>query len=852
MDEIYKEYSGLIPSKLIDDVKKEVSKVKITKAQLKEVLERVKREYEAALISPGEAIGIITAESFGEPATQMSIHRDEKIIVKIKDRIKILKIGEFVDKLMSKNGNLKFKDTEVLPLNNYEFYAPSINQEEKIEWKKIAECSRHKHDKKLMKLTTASGREIIATDNHSFVIRSNNEVIPIIGADLKIGNRIPVIKYLPENCINSIKINDYIDNVNESDDGLLSRYKTRAKNIPNKIILDRKFGYFIGSYLSEGHANNGQVSISNMNEDFIFNVKEFINDIGLDCKDEINSRGFALSRDLKISSSLLAQFIISICGSVSRNKKIPEFAYSAEEEFVSGLLRGYFDGDANFTVNRRMIRVSSNSKKLIDGIALLLNRFKIFSHKTKDKKEQFWLLIPYKYAPLFLQFVGSDIDKKRKSLERLAELSKDYWNDSSQDFTDMISGFGDLFYKTAKKIGMSTRYVNNFTKRQKIGRTTLFRYIKEFEFLSQKNKITISEELKIMRRMFESDVVWDEIKKIQYIDNDGFVYDLSVPGLETFTTFDGIITHNTLNVKHFAGVAEMQVTSGLPRLIEIFDASKSIKTPSMEVYLKQDYNKDAVKVRKIASQIKESTLGDIATEFTIDISAMNVKVAIDKEKLRDLGMTEDSLIKALKDSMKGIQIRSNKSEIVLKTKESDLHELYKLKEKAKEVFIKGVKGISYVLPVKREGEFIILTSGSNLKEILKVKEVDTKRTVTNDIHEVYSVFGVEATRQAIINESTKVIQNQGLDINIRHIMFIADVMTSAGSVMGITRSGITGGKESVLARASFETPIRHLISAALNGEEDYLNSVVENVILNQPVPLGTGLPRLVVKGMKEK
>ena len=850
MDELYKEYQGLIPDKLIDDVKREINKVKITKAQLKEILERVKREYNSALISPGEAIGIITAESFGEPATQMSIQKDEKIIVKIKDRIKILKIGGFVDRLMDKNSIFEFNNTQVLPLNDYEFYAPSINQEEKIEWKKIIECSRHKYNRKLMKLTTASGREIIATDNHSFVIRDNNKVAPIIGADLKIGDRIPVIKYLPENCISSIKINDYLDSVNESDDGLLFRYKTRAKNIPNKIILDRKFGYFIGAYLSEGHANNGQVSISNMDDNFIFNIKEFINVIGLDCKDEINSRGFALSRDLKISSSLLAQFIISICGSGSRNKKVPEFAYSAKEEFVSGLLRGYFDGDANFTVNRRMIRVSSNSKGLIDGVALLLTRFKIFSHKVKDKKEQFWLLIPYKYAPLFLQFVGSDIDKKRKSLKELIELSKNYWNDDSQDFTDMISGFGDLFYKTAKKVGMRTRYINNFTKRQKIGRTALYRYIKQFEMIAEQMKIDISEELKIMRQMFESDVVWDSIVKIEYVNyKDKYVYDISVPGLETFTTFDGIITHNTLNVKHFAGVAEMQVTSGLPRLIEIFDASKSIKTPSMEVYLKSEYNKDPIKVRKIASQIKESILEDIAVEFTIDISMMNVKVGIDKAKLRDLGMTEAGLISTLKDSLKGgVQVRMNKNEIVIKGKENDLHEVYLLKEKAKNVFIKGVKGISYVLPVKREGEFIILTSGSNLKEILKVKEVDTRRTVTNDIHEVYSVFGIEAARQSIINESTKVIQNQGLDINIRHIMFIADVMTSNGAIMGITRSGITGGKESVLARASFETPIRHLMGAALSGEEDYLNSVIENVILNQPVPLGTGMPKLIVKG----
>lgn len=847
MDEIYKEYSGLIPNKLIDDVKKEVSKVKITKAQLKEILERVKREYEAALISPGEAIGIITAESFGEPATQMCTAYNEKVILKIKNKIRIMKVGEFVDKI--------FERVETRMENNYEIYNPSeeilvlgLDQDEKLKWSKVFALNRVKAPKKLMKISTRSGREITATDYHSFVIRKENKITSIAGKDLEGGDRIPVIQYMPEKCISSIEIKDFIPDV-KKDDWMIVRH--RYKPIQNILEMDDLFGWFIGAYLAEGSTSKAHVGISNINDAYINNVKKFAQKIGLNFKDRIYEGEFGQSRTINVSSSLFSEFIINTCRTGSHFKKVPEFAYSARDEFVSGLLRGYFDGDGNFHVDRKMIRVSSNSKELIDGIALLLSRFKIFSYKVKDKKGQHWLLIPYKYAPLFLQYIGSEIDYKREALEKLSEMSKKYWNENSQDFTDMISGFGDLFYNTAKKLGMRTRYINNFTKRQKIGRTALYRYMKKFELIAKETNVDISEELKVMRRMFESDVIWDAIVKIEYVDyNEKYVYDLSVPGLETFATFDGIITHNTLNVKHFAGVAEMQVTSGLPRLIEIFDASKSIKTPSMEVYLKPDYNKDAGKVRKIASQIKESTLGDIATEFTIDISAMNVKVGIDKEKLRDLGMTEDSLLKALKDSMKGIQIRSNKNEVVLKTKENDLHELYKLKEKAKEVFIKGVKGISYVLPVKREGEFIILTSGSNLKEILKVKEVDNKRTITNDIHEVYSVFGVEAARQAIIDESTKVIQNQGLDINIRHIMFIADVMTAAGSVMGITRSGITGGKESVLARASFETPMRHLINAALNGEEDYLNSVVENVILNQPVPLGTGLPKLIIKNSK--
>ena len=125
---------------------------------------------------------------------------------------------------------------------------------------------------------------------------------------------------------------------------------------------------------------------------------------------------------------MLGKFTIKNCGVGSDFKKVPDFAYSTSDEFISGLLRGYFDGDGNFHVERKMIRTSSNSKELIDGIALLLSRFKIFSFKTKDKKGQHWLLIPYKYAPLYLAHIGSDIDYKRNDLEKLAEMAKNLWN----------------------------------------------------------------------------------------------------------------------------------------------------------------------------------------------------------------------------------------------------------------------------------------------------------------------------------------------------------------------------------------------------------------------------------------
>jgi DNA-directed RNA polymerase subunit A" len=158
-----------------------------------------------------------------------------------------------------------------------------------------------------------------------------------------------------------------------------------------------------------------------------------------------------------------------------------------------------------------------------------------------------------------------------------------------------------------------------------------------------------------------------------------------------------------------------------------------------------------------------------------------------------------------------------------------------------------------VLPVKRDEEFLIVTAGSNYKNILKVPGVDTSRTVTNNLYEIESTLGIEAARQAVINEIAKVLDNQGIELDLRHVMLAADTMTMSGKVLGISRYGIVKEKPSVLARASFETPLKHIFNAATSGEIDYLNSVIENVMINQPVPLGTGMPKLIVRtGMSAK
>lgn len=344
-----------------------------------------------------------------------------------------------------------------------------------------------------------------------------------------------------------------------------------------------------------------------------------------------------------------------------------------------------------------------------------------------------------------------------------------------------------------------------------------------------------------------------KIKKILEVVHKEYLSSLAEPGESVGVVAAESIgepgTQMTLNTFHFAGVSELNVTTGLPRLIEILDGRKNINTKMMEIYLKKPYSQGK-DIKKIAEKIKETNIEEFLDEIIINVAKLEMRITFDKKKIKNADLKYDEISKVLSKSFKGFKFKSQKDDSILVTsssKDESLSEVYKVKEKIKGVYISGVKGITQVLPIKRGEEYLIVTAGSNIKEMLKKDYVDSTRIVSNDVYEIQELFGIEAARQLVINEVLKVLDAQGINIDIRHIMLVADAMTMAGSVMGINRYGIVKEKPSVLARASFETPIRHLINAALTGEVDYLNSVIENVMINQLVPVGTGLPGLITK-----
>ena len=312
-------------------------------------------------------------------------------------------------------------------------------------------------------------------------------------------------------------------------------------------------------------------------------------------------------------------------------------------------------------------------------------------------------------------------------------------------------------------------------------------------------------------------------------------------------------TQMTLRTFHYAGVAELNVTLGLPRLIEIVDARRNPSTPMMTIYLEEEYRHSEEKAREIAQKIEMTKIENVAKNVEIDLVNRRILVVLDLELMKNKGVKVEEVAERLKKLKKG-EVVVEDNIIYVERKTEKLPELQRLLEKIRNLQIKGIKGITRVIirKIKETNEYVLYTEGSNLAEVIKVPGVDFTRTKTNNIHEIAEVLGIEAARNIIIEEAMGVLEEQGLDVDIRHIMLVADLMTATGEVKQIGRHGVSGEKPSVFARAAFEVTVKHLLEASLRGEQDVLRGVAENVIIGQEIPLGTGSLELLMYTLKHK
>lgn len=304
-------------------------------------------------------------------------------------------------------------------------------------------------------------------------------------------------------------------------------------------------------------------------------------------------------------------------------------------------------------------------------------------------------------------------------------------------------------------------------------------------------------------------------------------------------------TQMTMRTFHYAGVAEINVTLGLPRLIEIVDARSVPSTPMMNIYLRDEYQLNPTLAKEVANQIEITRLNDIA-DIEADLTNLVLYINPDMKTMKKKGFTMEEVVECIK-KVRGVDAKIEKEKIKVLMDDPSYKKLLDVNETLKDLKIKGIDGIKRIIIRKETEGYVIYSEGSNLEKVLDIEGVDPYRTTTNDIQAVGRVLGIEAARNMIVEEADNTLSEQGLNVDLRHIMLVADVMTANGTIKAIGRHGVSAQKESVLSRAAFEITVNHLLQASRRGETDRLDGVAENIIVGQPVNLGTGAVELVMK-----
>jgi DNA-directed RNA polymerase beta' subunit len=881
--------------------KKCIFKYGLDKKDFHNLLTDIKNSFIKALVQPGEMVGIIAAQSIGEPTSQMSMcfHQKNKLIIKNKKTNKISmispEIGEFCDKIIKNNpdvtcgtGHVNSVETELDTLEN-EYYIIGVDAQEKTHWNKISHVSRHPVNGDMMKVTTKSGRIVHTTTSHSHLIRKDQTVVPIVGADMTVGMRIPVAKH-----IDNTFIKDYV------------------KIDKIKYDLDYSFGWFMGAYLAEGSFNGNVISISNISEHFINNTTEFAKRFNKKTNVRNYQGEYGPSTSTSFNCKELKTFILDTCGTGSFVKCVPDFAFTAPNEFKAGLIQAYVDGDGNFQADetRNQIRVCSRSEQLIKDIALLLSYFDMFgSIKPQFVKGSniYNLAMSARYSVLYKEHIGSLLHSDK--LDKIVEYATREDAHNLADDIDKINGLGEIIAKCGKELNLpgQSRNYGRWKKKETIGRRTLEKYIQIFETHEDSNKI--EEELLILKQAANSHVIWDEVKEIEIYtpDQSVYVYDFTVPANQTFMTDYGVIVHNTLNTKHSSGVAsKRQAISGVPRIEELLHYSKNIKTPEMIVYFNDNISNNKPDINKVVSYFKYLSINELVSKVQIyydigtneivnndnvqnpffvnnqkaELSSLQflIRLELDIEKMHDKETTLlDIKTKFISHWYKYFNnhknLKKNEKEIftkisrcaILSNENNIIHIRFNmnkfnyniiiefLKIILEQVTLKGLDNITNISidherkiiyeddgNVKDIKEYVVYTSGINMEKIKYLKGINMARTRCNDTAVIYRLYGVEAARCCLLNELKSTFEAGGSTINYNHMSVLIDMMTHLGIVISVDRHGLNKVESEPLARASFEKTMEHFTNAAIFNEKDNINSVSSRIMIGKVINGGTG------------
>lgn len=867
-----------------------------------------------ARVNAGEMVGSIAAQSIGEPCTQMTLNSvDWNTTMAIHwtgttppPAPHDAEVGAFIDALIvERPAECQLQPdgkTIYLPLEPGTAVALSPDEDGRMMWTELEAVTRHPPINKdgsntLVEVTTDSGRTVTVTKGKSLLVEREGKLVKVEGDNVVIGDRVPVVQELPPaehqetldlhtifRETEAVFTNTMIEAMEATKHDrhwfLKGGFKSRScysrsdimreavkhrsallepdqvvwphggNFLPMRMPLDRDFGFFVGAYLAEGCATDHQVHIANGDPEFrdaarVWPDRHCIK--SHETKEEHQHKNNGVSISVMFHSTILVELMVRTCGKFSAGKRVPGFAFAAPDDFVRGLLDGYISGDGSINKKQAMITACSRSQKLRDGVALLLTRFGIGCRLTQRNVHSHVL-----------------------------------WT-TEDDGTRMQTKYGDNtpMYELSVNAEGTRRFA------QEVDLVLAYKQDRCTAILDDTQPYKVTKCYATMRN-----VRLEEIVSLNDVESSHeFVYDLTVAQTRNMTATNGLAEVDTF---HLSGVGNQSVTLGIPRLKELLDQAKQIKTPSNRIRFKAPFNQSAEFASFFASTLPLTRLSDIVSQCEIIydpdphvtvvakdefIVAMNerigvpvnsslsryvVRLVLNQNVMKQRRITPPMVRRLLRNRLKHkahvISSETNSVEWILRIRFERMHDMMKPMNNRREcegllchrvvsmmldtIAISGHIQISgaQVSTAEQDGhsEHIVDTQGCSLIDLSAAECVDWYRTTTNDINEVHAALGIEATVNVLFSELLTTISFDGTYVDPRHIMMIVNTMTRGGYIMPLSRHGINRMDTGPLLRCSFEETPDILCDAACFGERDNGHGVSQNIMTGKLPEIGSG------------
>ena len=831
---------------------------RINKTALVLLLETITMNYKRAIVVPGEMVGLIAAQSIGEPTTQMSCIYDERIKLIEKNKITgeinciSICIGEFCDNLIDQYPEYTFSTGHIdsvetlLEKTISEYYVVGVNNDETISWNKISHISRHPVGGDLIRVTTKSGRQVTTTLSHSHLIRKEHCVQPILGKDLCVGNRIPVTKTIPPNFVNN-------------------RYKGKT----TQYNLDENFAKLIGVYLATKELHFTTLFDENNLKDLIIN----------DCREGL-----------------------------------PNFVFTSSLLFQKELLKNYFNKKIICMSNK--VYIIENNSNLLRDISLLLNYFSVFSVIITNK-----LFIYSTYLSIFLEEIGTIHSKNILLIIEKCRVDDTIDNlDNINGLQEVINSLCNKLNITLdinNKDFISREHLKEFLELcDSYNVPTNIQ--DELDILKQAyNSDVVWDEIVSIEQYTppETDYVYD----FTVPGNETFMLASGIIVHNTLNTFHfaGVssksnVTRGVPRIEEILSLSSEPKNPSLTIYLNEDDETDKKKANSIMYMLEHTKLEEIVLSTEICfdplenfTNIEEDKqLMEQYVKFESMIEECNqeanseenglgekskwiIRMEMNPEIMLEKNITMDDVHFALKNYysneisciysdynsdklifrirmnniIKDAQSKSVKKQKVNPLDQSD--QIYILKnfqdQMLNNIVLKGIKNINKVIlrkikdnlieelgSFKKKEIWVLDTVGSNLLDVLALDFIDYTKTFSNDIIEIFNILGMEAARQAIYNELLEVIEFDSTYINSHHLSLLCDRMTAQSKMVSIFRHGINNDNIGPIAKASFEETPEMFLKAARHAELDTLKGVSANIMCGQEGYYGTSCFQVIL------